>query len=152
MSLGTLAALSPLSTNTTMFKFPSEEERGSSRIDLTERRNTRQKMKKVQTKKSGSAESGTHQPTISTKKIKIPKRKKSGITNAFPSRLHDLLRITTENKRLRRVISWHPDGSSCFRVHNKKAFTRDIQPRYFKQSKYTSFRRQLNLWEVSHVE
>ncbi|GFH53207.1 hypothetical protein CTEN210_09683 [Chaetoceros tenuissimus] len=145
MSLVTSGNQSILS-NSTMFQSPRD-----AHIDLTHSRNTRQKIKKVQTKKSGSAGSGTYQPTIGTKKNKIPKRKKAGIANAFPSRLHNLLGIATENKHMRRIISWHPDGSSCFRVHNKKAFTRDIQPRYFKQSKYTSFRRQLNLWEFQRI-
>jgi hypothetical protein len=144
MSLVTSATL-PLLSNTTMLKSAIEEERGS-RIDLAESNNTRQKVEKVPSKKSGTY------PLISTKRSKKHKQRKSGITNAFPSRLHDLLKVSTENKRMRQVISWHPDGYSCFRVHHKIAFTRDIQPKYFKQSKYTSFRRQLNLWEVSRVE
>lgn len=143
MNLGTSVTKS-LHSNSTMFKAPMEQRRGV-RIDLAERRNPTQKVKAVPTKKSG-----TH-PT-STKKTRKHKKRKSGITHAFPSRLHDLLRISTGNKRMRRIISWHPDGYSCFRVHNKVAFTRDIQPKYFKQSKYTSLRRQLNLWEVSRVK
>jgi len=144
MNLGTSATIFVLS-NTTMFKPQIEEER-EVRIDLPERRNLRKKVEKVPSKKSGTY------PPISTKRSKKHNQRKSGITNAFPSKLHDLLKVSTENKRMRQVISWHPDGYSCFRVHNKIAFTRYIQPKYFKQSKYTSFRRQLNLWEVSRVE
>ena len=138
MNLGTSVTKS-LHSNSTMFQAPIKQRRGV-RIDLAERRNPTQKVKTLPTKKSG------------TKKTRKHKKRKSGITNAFPSRLHDLLRISTGNKRMRQIISWHPDGFSCFRVHNKVAFARDIQPKYFKQSKYTSFRRQLNLWEVSRVE
>jgi hypothetical protein len=143
MNLGTFATKSVLS-NTTMFK-PLKEEEREVRIDIPERRYLRKKVEKVPNKKSGTY------PPISTKRSKKHKQRKSGITNAFPSRLHDLLKVSTGNKRMRQVISWHPDGYSCFRVHNKVAFTRDIQPKYFKQSKYTSFRRQLNLWEFQRI-
>lgn len=145
MNLGTSRTKSLLS-NTAIFQ-PQIQQIRRSRIDLKERRNPIQNLEKVSSEKSG-----TH-PTVSTKRTRKHKMRKSVIlTNTFPSKLHDLLRVSAENKRMRQVISWHPDGYSCFKVHNKVAFTKLIQPKYFKQSKYTSFRRQLNLWEVSRAE
>jgi hypothetical protein len=43
------------------------------------------------------------------------------------------------------VISWQPHGR-CFVVHKPKEFVKDITPLYFKQTKLTSFQRQLNLY------
>ena len=48
------------------------------------------------------------------------------------------------------VVSWLPDGQS-FIVHNVYAFVAVILPRYFKQSKYKSFQRQLNVWCFERV-
>ena len=43
------------------------------------------------------------------------------------------------------VVSWMPDRKS-FMVHNVYAFVAVILPRFFKQSKYKSFQKQLNVW------
>jgi hypothetical protein len=43
------------------------------------------------------------------------------------------------------VVSWQPHGR-CFVVHKPKAFVNHIMPTYFKQSKFPSFQRQLNLY------
>jgi hypothetical protein len=43
------------------------------------------------------------------------------------------------------VVSWLPDGNA-FKVHNVPEFVSNILPSYFKQTKYKSFQRQLNLW------
>ena len=68
----------------------------------------------------------------------------------FPIRLHELLQAAEKCQALACVISWNEDGTS-FRVHDKKAFEREIQPTYFNQSKYASFRRQLNLWSFHRL-
>eukprot|EP01035_Chromulina_nebulosa_P017752 gene17752-23351_t len=43
------------------------------------------------------------------------------------------------------IIDWLPHGMA-FRINDVNAFAREIVPRYFKQSKLTSFQRQLNLY------
>ncbi|KAL3905899.1 MAG: hypothetical protein SGILL_009493, partial [Bacillariaceae sp.] len=43
------------------------------------------------------------------------------------------------------IVSWLPGGTS-FIVHNVPEFVNHILPKYFKQTKYKSFQRQLNLW------
>jgi hypothetical protein len=43
------------------------------------------------------------------------------------------------------VVSWQPHGR-CFIVHKPKQFVDEVMPRYFKQSKLTSFQRQVNLY------
>merc|ERR1711957_824153 len=46
------------------------------------------------------------------------------------------------------VMSWLPHGRA-FKIHNPKVFAATILPRFFNQSKYTSFQRQLNLYGFS---
>lgn len=50
-----------------------------------------------------------------------------------------------EEEGLDRVVSWYPHGRS-FMIHRPKEFVETLLPRFFKQSKLTSFHRQLNLY------
>ena len=43
------------------------------------------------------------------------------------------------------VVSWQPHGKA-FRVHHPEVFASEIMPRYFKQTKYKSFQRQLHMY------
>ena len=43
------------------------------------------------------------------------------------------------------IISWLPHGRA-FKVHNETRFMKVIAPLFFKQCKFRSFSRQLNLW------
>jgi hypothetical protein len=48
------------------------------------------------------------------------------------------------------IVSWLPDEKS-FKVHKQEAFVDHIMPRYFNQTKYRSFQRQLNVWGFESV-
>jgi hypothetical protein len=48
------------------------------------------------------------------------------------------------------IVSWEPDGVS-FKVHKSDEFVTQIMPLYFDQTKYESFRRQLNLYNFSRL-
>jgi hypothetical protein len=48
------------------------------------------------------------------------------------------------------IVSWLPD-EKAFRVHKQEAFVKHIMPRYFNQTKYRSFQRQLNCWGFERV-
>ena len=80
-----------------------------------------------------------------------PKQSKprGGVAYPFPGRLHKLLQASEVDPHLARIISWNEDGTT-FRVHDKNTFEREIQSTYFAQTKYASFRRQLNLWSFQH--
>jgi hypothetical protein len=43
------------------------------------------------------------------------------------------------------VISWIPNGAA-FIIYKKKKFSTEVLPKFFKQSKFTSFTRKLNRW------
>mmetsp|Transcript_11857 Transcript_11857/g.18196 ORF Transcript_11857/g.18196 Transcript_11857/m.18196 type:complete len:282 (+) Transcript_11857:206-1051(+) len=63
----------------------------------------------------------------------------------FPYRLHRLLDQATELK-LDDIISWHPSGSK-FVIHKQADFVKKILPNTFNQTKFASFRRQINAYK-----
>mmetsp|Transcript_6770 Transcript_6770/g.8233 ORF Transcript_6770/g.8233 Transcript_6770/m.8233 type:complete len:414 (-) Transcript_6770:144-1385(-) len=69
---------------------------------------------------------------------------RGGVTTPFPVKLHEML-VKIESDGYASVVSWQPHGR-CFVVHKPKEFVDDIMPKYFKQSKFASFQRQLNLY------
>jgi hypothetical protein len=48
------------------------------------------------------------------------------------------------------IVSWQPHGKA-FRVHQPKVFARTLMPRYFKQTKYKSFQRQLHVYNFHRI-
>lgn len=62
----------------------------------------------------------------------------------FPWKLHEMLEEADSNN-FTNIVSWLPDHSS-FRVHQPEIFVNQIMPKYFRQTKYKSFQRQLNMW------
>jgi len=71
-------------------------------------------------------------------------RRKGGVSVAFPLKLHSIL-DQVERDGLASVISWQPHGR-CFVIHQPKQFVDTVMPKYFRQTKLTSFQRQLNLY------
>lgn len=78
----------------------------------------------------------------------LPSQKKKivtrgGVVHPFPVKLHFLLdQIHLDGKE--DVIGWMEHGRS-FMVHRPKEFVESVMPEYFKQTKFASFQRQLNL-------
>ena len=64
--------------------------------------------------------------------------------HAFPYKLHEMLE-EAHSKGFTHIVSWCLDGTG-FKVHAHDLFLSQVMPRYFDQSKYESFRRQLNLY------
>ena len=75
-------------------------------------------------------------------------RRRGGVSISFPLKLHAVL-DQVEQDGLSHVISWQPHGR-CFVIHNPKVFVEEVMPHYFRQSKLTSFQRQLNLYVRVH--
>lgn len=78
-----------------------------------------------------------------------PHRRRGGVSVAFPLKLHAVL-DQVEADGLAHVISWQPHGR-CFVVHRPKEFVDHVMPKYFRQSKLTSFQRQLNLYGFARL-
>jgi hypothetical protein len=71
-------------------------------------------------------------------------RRRGGVTISFPTKLHSVLE-QVDADGWGHVISWQAHGR-CFVIRKPKEFTDYVMPHYFRQSKLTSFQRQLNLY------
>jgi hypothetical protein len=71
-------------------------------------------------------------------------RRRGGVAISFPIKLHAVL-LQVENDGLSHIVSWMPHGR-CFVIHKPKEFVDLVMPKYFRQTKLTSFQRQLNLY------
>jgi hypothetical protein len=65
------------------------------------------------------------------------RRKTGGVIQPFPDKLHEMLGNVHEPD----VVTWLPHGRA-FIVRKPKEFTTRIMPRFFRQTKLTSFQRQ----------
>lgn len=66
---------------------------------------------------------------------------RGGVATPFPLKLHNLL----DSNQWSDIISWQPHGR-CFLLHKPKEFLSEVMPQNFRQTKLTSFQRQLNLY------
>jgi len=93
---------------------------------------------------------GAYAVSVDSEALNSVKRDpRGGVPVPFPLKLHELL-DTIEADGHADVLSWQPHGRS-FRVHKTKEFVETIMPRYFRQSKLTSFQRQLNLYGFARI-
>lgn len=69
---------------------------------------------------------------------------KGGVATPFPLKLH-LMLDNANAEMFEDIVSWQPHGR-CFKVHEPKKFVEIVMPRWFNQSRFTSFQRQLNLY------
>jgi hypothetical protein len=69
---------------------------------------------------------------------------RGGVNVPFPTKLHVML-SRVEADGLTHIVGWQPHGR-CFVIHKPREFVDQIMPEYFRQSKLTSFQRQLNLY------
>ena len=76
------------------------------------------------------------------------KHKAGGVTQPFPDKLMTML--DAESVARPEVISWCSHGRA-FICKQPKVFTDEIMGKYFKQSKLTSFQRQLNLYGFRRI-
>lgn len=73
-------------------------------------------------------------PVVSAENLNIP----------FPDKLHAMLDDADVNS-FTDIVSWEEDGHA-FKVHDSERFVNTILPRYFCQTRYKSFQRQLNIY------
>jgi len=78
----------------------------------------------------------------------MPRKKTGGVSQPFPDKLMSMLDRETANHP--DVITWCPHGRA-FVVKKPKVFTAEVMINYFRQSKLTSFQRQLNLYGFRRI-
>lgn len=69
---------------------------------------------------------------------------RGGVTEPFPTKLYELIK-DAQSGGLCHIISWQVYGR-CFTIHDFDFFARELLPRYFRQTKLSSFKRQMNLY------
>lgn len=74
---------------------------------------------------------------------------RGGIYDPFPLKFHRVL-DEIKHEGMDSIVSWVSHGRA-FKIHNPSMFVTDVMPRFFSQSKYTSFQRQLNLYGETYV-
>lgn len=62
------------------------------------------------------------------------------MTTSFPTKLWDILENEDPS-----IIHWHPDGGA-FKIADLPRFEREIIPKYFRHTQFSSVKRQLNLY------
>lgn len=77
------------------------------------------------------------------------RRTRGGVTEPFPEKLHRML-LEIEKDGNAHIISFFPHGRA-FGIHDTDQFEEKIMPQYFKQSRLSSFQRQLNLYGFTRI-
>jgi HSF-type DNA-binding len=80
-------------------------------------------------------------------------RRKVGRPSAFPQKLYRMLmeiHLNLHGSSLRDIIGFVPDGSG-FVIHDTEAFVKQVLPQYFKMSSFSSFQRQLQLYNFKRL-
>lgn len=92
---------------------------------------------------------GYHSEEHPSQDAQAAARRRGGVAVAFPLKLHAVLE-QVEIDGYASVVSWSPHGR-CFVIHKPKQFVEEVMPKYFRQSKLTSFQRQLNLYGFARL-
>lgn len=75
--------------------------------------------------------------------------KRKGRIGTFPQKLHQML-MDLEASNQTDIASFLPHGRA-FMIHKPREFAKDILPKYFKMSHFSSFQRQLNLYDFQRI-
>ena len=91
--------------------------------------------------------------TVSPNSAKSSKEKRSTFHKEFqfPWRLYGMLERANEED-FSSIVSWMPGDDSSFKVHDPDNFVQTVMPKFFHQTKYKSFQRQLNLYGFLRVK
>jgi hypothetical protein len=76
-------------------------------------------------------------------------RFRNASSNQFPIKLYGMLLVLNDLK-LDHIVAWKSHGRA-FQVYDTEFFVEKILPRFFKQTKITSFQRQLNLYGFRRI-
>ena len=77
------------------------------------------------------------------------RRNRGGVTEPFPDKMHRMLN-GTEREGLTDVVAFFSHGRA-FAIHKPRRFVAEVMSRYFRQTRLTSFQRQLNLYGFRRI-
>lgn len=72
-----------------------------------------------------------------------------GGKGTFPMKLHQML-SDLERQGCSDIASFLPHGKA-FAIHKPREFVRHVMPKYFRMSRFSSFQRQLNLYDFQRI-
>jgi HSF-type DNA-binding len=79
----------------------------------------------------------------------IPEKRK-GRTGTFPQKLYQMLQDLEKLEGGTDIAAFLPHGRA-FAIHDPKEFVKSVMPKYFRMSRFSSFQRQLNLYEFNRI-
>jgi HSF-type DNA-binding len=77
-------------------------------------------------------------------------RKRKGRTGTFPQKLHTMLSDLERQDGGSSIASFLPHGRA-FAIHKPRDFVKHVMPKYFRMSRFSSFQRQLNLYDFQRI-
>jgi len=80
----------------------------------------------------------------------IPADKRKGRSGTFPQKLHQMLSDLERQEGGTEIASFLPHGRA-FCIHKPRDFVKHIMPKYFRMSRFSSFQRQLNLYDFQRI-
>jgi len=77
-------------------------------------------------------------------------RRRKGRTGTFPQKLHQMLSDLEKQDGGTDIASFLPHGRA-FAIHKPRDFVKHVMPKYFRMSRFSSFQRQLNLYDFQRI-
>jgi hypothetical protein len=77
-------------------------------------------------------------------------RRRKGRTGTFPQKLHQMLSDLERQEGGPEIASFMPHGRA-FAIHKPRDFVKHVMPKYFRMSRFSSFQRQLNLYDFQRI-
>jgi hypothetical protein len=83
--------------------------------------------------------------------LSLPEQhKRKGRTGTFPQKLHQILQELQLQPGGSEIASFLPHGHA-FAIHKPHVFVQRVMPSYFRMSRFSSFQRQLNLYDFRRI-
>jgi hypothetical protein len=78
------------------------------------------------------------------------RRGRKGRTGTFPQKMHQMLSDLEKEEGGTEIACFLPQGRA-FAIHKPTEFVKKIMPKYFRMSRFSSFQRQLNLYDFQRI-
>lgn len=108
-------------------------------------------LKKLQVVSAANAATAQGGPLVAgPAAAEVPQRRRKGRTGTFPQKLHQMLSDLEREEGGTDIASFLPHGRA-FAIHKPRDFVKLVMPKYFRMSRFSSFQRQLNLYEFQRI-